>query len=54
MKIPEILREVKSGLVYDPSREKILLVGRDGWTKAGMYTGFVKVGRKYPRGQGAY
>ncbi len=49
-KFPEMLKHVKSGLAWDDGRQKILLVGRDGWSKTGSYTGFVKKGRKYPRG----
>ena len=40
------IQKLSPGLMYDPNREKILLVGKDsGFGKFG--TGFVRKGRKY-------
>lgn len=50
----ELVQALGNGFMYDPNREKILLVGSSKMIKTGMNNGFVKKGRKYPRGQEGY
>ncbi len=47
----ELIQKLTPGLMYDPNLNRIILVGNDRWVKVGDYTGFVRMGREYRRGQ---